>query len=419
MTSTSAPKKQPNRTKKETFEILDGEVKIFRTTSKIWQFQMWISEEQKYVRETLNTDNRDDAINLAKKKYILYSSKIQNNEKIFSITATELRDSFLDYVQKQVNNEQLSKGRAANIKTYTKHYLEFIGKNSKIQNVDSKKFREYLAFRRSKKSDILAIVIRNEAITIKQMYAFGQSEGFLKQTYNPDFGLIKVPKDEAVREAYTTEEYTQLINYSKNWYKAKAISDEEKYYRRLINDFIILMANGGFRTQELRLLKWKDIKNISQPDKETYAELIIRAENTKVKKNRTIEMRRGDVFKRIQLYSKYTEREDHVFSTFIKNTVIDKRHLYTYFKKLISEVKTKFPNFDDTKTLYSLRHFWITIRILAGLNVYDIAKISGTSLQQIQNHYDAAESLITSRKMNKNSLRFDSHGNVIIENENL
>jgi len=87
------------------------------------------------------------------------------------------------------------------------------------------------------------------------MYTFGQSEGFLKQVYVPDFGVIRVPKDEVVREAYTTKEYNQLINFSKNWHKAKDIKiDEEKYYRRLINDFIILMANGGFRTQELRLL---------------------------------------------------------------------------------------------------------------------------------------------------------------------
>jgi len=117
------------------------------------------------------------------------------------------------------------------------------------------------------------------------------------------------------------------------------------------------------------------------------------------------------------LYSKYIEQEDHVFSAYIKNTVIDKKHLYDYFNKLVSKVKTKFPSFDDTKTLYSLRHLWITMRILAGLNIYDIAKISGTSLQQIQHHYDAAQSLVTSRKMNKNTLRFDSHGNVIIESE--
>ena len=52
---------------------------------------------------------------------------------------------------------------------------------------------------------------------------------------------------------------------------------------------------------------------------------------------------------------------------------------------------------------------------MAGINVYDIAKICGTSLVQIQKHYDAASSLLTSQTMNKNQIRFDSYGNVVLE----
>lgn len=126
-------------------------------------------------------------------------------------------------------------------------------------------------------------------------------------------------------------------------------------------------------------------------------------------------MRRGDVFQRIKGYSQHTEREDFVFSTYDKNEVLSKKKLYTVFNQLREIVKTKYSDFDETKSLYSLRHFWITIRMLAGLNVYDIAKISGTSLQQIQKHYYAAASLVTSQKMNKHSLRFDEHHNVVID----
>jgi hypothetical protein len=138
-------------------------------------------------------------------------------------------------------------------------------------------------------------------------------------------------------------------------------------------------------------------------------------------------MRRGDVFKRIKTYSKYTEPDDFVFSIFEKKVdkktkrvspiaqAMDKTHLYDYFGDLVKNVGNKYKSFDTEKTLYCLRHFWITIRILAGMNVYDIAKISGTSLTQIQKHYDAASSLVTSQKMNKNRIRFDQYGMVILE----
>jgi integrase len=406
MSDTKKPT-NPERTKKDAFDILDKRVKIYRTASKVWQMQMWVKEEQKYVRESLHTEDKEIAIKKAEEQFIFYRAKIQQNEKIFSITLEELRNKYLEYIQKQVDARQLSKGRAGNIKTYTKHCVEFLGKKTKIQNVPEKKFRDYLAYRQNCKPDILLTVIRNESITIKQMYRWAVDEGFVSTNYKPDFGVIKVPKDEGIRESYTVEEYKWLVGVSKNWYKAKDVRDEEdKYYRRMINDFIVLMANGGFRTGELHSLKWKDVKKIVERDGDKYAEITIRAENVKTRKSRTFEMRRGDVFERIRGYSNYTEKDNFVFSQPNKNAQVGTRELYGYFNELVRVVKEKDSRFDENKDLYCLRHFFITIRILAGLNVYDIAKICGTSLVQIQKHYDAAESLVTSKKMNKNNLRF-------------
>ena len=42
-----AVKTEQLRSKKDAFSILDNQVKIFRTNSKIYQFQLWIKEEQK------------------------------------------------------------------------------------------------------------------------------------------------------------------------------------------------------------------------------------------------------------------------------------------------------------------------------------------------------------------------------------
>ena len=420
-TATTKKKTQtnPERSKKDAFEIFDGRVKIFRTGSKVWQMQVWINEEKKYVRESLKTEEKDTAQRLAEERYIFLRAKVQSGERVFSIRATELRDRFLEYAEKQVAAGQLSQGRLNNIKTYTKHYIDFVGAQSQIQNIPVKKFKDYLAFRRQKKSDILATVVVNESITIKQMYRWAQSEGLMQQNYAIDFGSIKKPKDEAVRDSFTTDEYEQLVLVSKNWHKRTkdGSTAEQRYYRQLINDFIIVMGNGGFRTQEARLLTWGDIKRIYGKGEETYAEVVVRAETTKVRKTRTFEMRRGDVFRRRHEKTAYKEPKDYVFQMYQSKEVINATKLYNTYNELIEEVRKKYPQFDTTKTLYCLRHFWITIRILAGMNVYDIAKIAGTSLTQIQKHYDAASSLVTSKKMNKNKIVFDGHGQVVIERQ--
>lgn len=251
------------KSKKDVLDILDGQVKIYRTNSKVYQFQLWVREEQKYVRKSLHTTNLDIAVEKATEEFVKYRYRIQNDEKIFSITANELRELFLKHVKEQVRLEQLSKGRESNIKTFTKHYLDFVGKNTRIQNIPTKKFREYLSFRRTQKSNILSTVVVNESITIKQMYKFAVDENLVNHNYKPDFGYIKHDKKESVRDGYTMKEYLTLISYSKNWYKSKdSKSEEDSYYRRLLNDFIVVMSNSGFRTNECRLLKWKDIRSI-------------------------------------------------------------------------------------------------------------------------------------------------------------
>jgi integrase len=407
------------RYKKDVVGILDGRVKIYRTTSRIYQAQIWINEEGKYVRKSLRTDDLETAKQRAENLFIECRALAQSGQKIFSISAKELVEKFLSHMENEVEKGNVSEGRRRNIKTFTKHYLNFIGRDAQVKNIDRKKFRDYFAFRRGKKKDILASVVQNEASTIKQMYRWATDEGYISSVEATiDFGKIKVRKDEGVREAYSIEDYQRLVGVSKNWWKQKGIGEEEKYYRRLLNDFIILMSNGGFRTGELRLLKWKDIKQIYETkDGETFAQLTIRAENTKVRKSRTFEMRRGDVFKRIQSYSNFTERNDFVFSHFLENKEMTKEILYGYYKQLLRVVKEKQKTFDDTKTLYCLRHFWISIRILAGHNVYDIAKISGTSLKQIEHHYDAIQALVTSQKMNKTKMRFTSKGQMIVGKE--
>lgn len=428
VTQKKLPQKNPERSKKDLFFIFEDRIRVYRTASQVWQMQVWIPEEQKYVRESLKTVDKEIATQKAEQRYIELRAKVQHGQRVFSIRSSELRDKYLDHVAKLVKSDQLSAGRANNIKTYTKHYLEFVGTTTQVENIPEKMFRDYFVFRRAKKIDILATVVINESITIKQMYRWGQSEGLLRKTYECDFGTIKKPRDEGTRDSYTIDEFNQLTTISKNWYKQKdAKDDEDRYYRRLVHDFIVIMSNGGFRTQEARLLKWKDIKRIYGSGNETYAEIEIRAENTKVRKFRSFEMRRGDVFKRIKTYSRYTEPDDFVFAVFEKKVNkrtgrviektegIDKTHLYDYFNELVKRVGEKHKSFDKTKTLYCLRHFWITIRILAGMNVYDIAKISGTSLTQIQKHYDAATSLVTSQKMNKNRIKFDKNGMVVLE----
>jgi integrase len=385
------PAKPRNKRISDEFYIYDQEVFIYRTTNSgdVWQMRMWITGEKKYIRESLKTRDKSIAIEEAKRRFLNYHNMVKTGQKIFSVSVSEMRDNYLKYVAELVRAGQISKGRETNIKTFTRRCEEFLGKDTKIANVDRKKFQEYRAFRQKQLKTITMTVVRNESITIKQMYKWAANEGFIAPTYLPDFGVIRVPKQETVRDGYSIKEYKQLTSYASKWYTRVGKSDtdrgEKTYYRKSLRDFILLMSNFGFRTGELLQVKYKHIEH----KKNGVCYILIPAENTKVRRARLTGGKKSDLIKRKMEYSKYTDPEDFLFSKFNKAEMMTKTLLYDYFSDLVAEVKNEHPDFDDTKTLYSLRHFFITWHLTIGKsNVYDIAKIAGTSLKQIQDHYD-------------------------------
>ena len=413
--------KYANRKKRisDVLEIYDGSVRIFKTTNSgdVYQMSMYVKDEKRYVRKSLKTRDKEIAIQIAKKEFIFYEAKLQNGEKLFSLTAEELRDKYLKFIEQQVKEKQISVGRQSNIKTFTKHYLDFVGKNSKIQNIDRKEFQRYRSFRQSEKEDIRMGVVQNESITIKQMYKFAKNEGFISQNYELDFGIFKVDKNESSRVAYEVKDYKQLVSVGMYWFKKVSEihvkREEEIYYRRTIRDFIVLMGNYGLRTQELLLLKWEDI-TIHNDETVT---IRIRKEISKVKKERKIRGRRSDVFERRKKYSKYTDSDDYVFSRFNKKEVMTKTLLYDYYKALLKEVKKEHKDFEE-QDLYSLRHFFITSHLIASkISVYDLAKYCGTSLQQISKTYDNVKMEEISKKLLSYSFKFDKNNNILLDDE--
>jgi integrase len=399
------------------FDLFDGRIRIYQTThsGNVWQFQMYVQAEQRYVRKSLKTRDKGIAAERAETMFIEYSSKIIRDEKIFSITAKQLTEKFLEAETERYESNQIRLGRLNNLKTHTKHYVDFIGANTPIQNYAGKEFRHYRAFRQKQKPDITMNAVLNELMTIVKIYSFAKDEGHIGVAYKVDYGKINIPSGDAKRDGYTIEEYTRLINHSKNFSK-RSKDSEDKYYRELIHLFILGMSHFGFRTGELLSLKWGDVDFL----KEEKVQITIRPENTKVNKRRVIqgEQSKSVIFKRIKTISSYTDDDCFVFSMYSKNAQLTKTLLYDYFSELVKKVKIKYEDFDDTKTLYSLRHFFITIHLMAEqLSPYMLAKYTGTSLQQIQKTYDHILDLEVSKKMMAAKKFIFKNGELVLEND--
>ena len=65
-------RKSKGNTSKDIHEILGGKAQIFRVAQSgdVWQFKMWITAEQKYLRKSLRTKDFDTALIRAEAKYL-------------------------------------------------------------------------------------------------------------------------------------------------------------------------------------------------------------------------------------------------------------------------------------------------------------------------------------------------------------
>jgi len=55
-----------------------------------WYFRTWISEEGKYLRKSLRTTDKQDAIRLAEQEYLNVYATIQKGHKVFGLKWIEL-----------------------------------------------------------------------------------------------------------------------------------------------------------------------------------------------------------------------------------------------------------------------------------------------------------------------------------------
>ena len=405
------------------FDIYDGEVRIYQRTKNsgdVWQFRMYISDEKRYIVKSLQTRDKDIAVERARKHYIEYKSKEMSGEKLFSINAEKLAELYLEYQEDRLNSKQISLGRFQGIKTQLKHYLAFIGKTTRISNFKGKEFRKYRAFRLSKTGARTLTTVLNELLTFKHMYDFAKREGLIAQKYLFDYGEIRIQKDECKRKGYEIQEFRQLTKTSQNWASKtnKTLSnyDEVFYYRNILHDFLLLMGRCGFRTSECMKLRWSDIQMNNDSSKSVSIQ--IRKENTKVRTARKITQTGIDkIFDRVKSYSRFTDREDFVFSHYSDPNTSIRYKLYENYKSLKEEVKSKHKDFNTDLDIYSIRHYFITLHLrVAKTDMYSIARFCGTSIREIEKTYSHIKDDDVSRSVMKssNQIRFGQDDEILI-----
>ena len=400
-------------------DICDGEVKLARTkqSKQVWQMRVWVRSEGKYFRKSLRTKDLEQAKDKAKSIYYKMMGQVEIGKKIFSISALELVDRYKKHQQQRVDGGFISSGRMVTFNAQLKHYLDFVGENTKLDIIQSHKYKDYYSYRQKVKPDIKSTTLINERATIGHMHKWALEEGFISQSQLPVWSEIR--KTISYRKALQRDEYRVLYTYLRNWHK-DGKNEREIYERQLVRDFILVLANTGMRFGEARFIKWNYVeikKSTPSKDKRTNypnVHIHIPKETSKVRKDRTAIGMRGDIFQRIKTYSNHTTPHDYVFADKDTGEVISRKTLYKLWNIIRKE--SGIGDFVEDYSYYSLRHTFATYRLQFGnIDVFTLSKIMGVSVKYIQEHYGQIQTEKMTDYITRTQSTFDVVDEIFIE----
>ena len=399
----------------EEHDICDGEVKLLRTkqSGKVWQMRCWIKPEKRHFKKSLRTKDLEDAKTKGRKLYYSMMGKLDSGQRLFTITSSELVERYLDMQQDRVDGGFITQQRRSTIITQLNHFMDFVGKDRKMDTITRERYKDYYLFRRRKKPDVKVPTLLNERATIGHIYKWSLEQGYITQDRLPVWSELKVTNIGS-RTAFTIDDYKTLYGYLRNY--TKNISDErEIYLRNIIRDFILVQSNTGLRFGECRFLKWHYVSVVKGDNKFPNVHIKVPAETSKVRKDRTAVGMRGDFFDRIKTYSKHIHPTDYVFSDMETGNPLGKKIIYKMWKLIMEE--TGLEDSLNDYTYYCLRHTFATYRLQYGkVDIRTLAKVMGCSVTYIEQHYDSArvENMTDYITRGVNEKSKDAFGDVIL-----
>ena len=177
---------------KEDEEAIFDNAVIYKR-GEYWHMRMWLPKEHKYARFSLKTRNKSTA----KDKAELHSHELKVLEKsgktYFSQTTKMGVEMYLEERKIDVASGIIVKGRFSVIRTHLNHWLDVIGKDTKLKELERTDCANYF-YERTKTQKSIPIsqsTVENEQSTINAMMKWLYKR---RETYIDSFEFKKLAK---------------------------------------------------------------------------------------------------------------------------------------------------------------------------------------------------------------------------------
>ena len=388
------PKLSPN-----SIPVVEGKVVLFkRPRSPLYQARFRI--RNKWVRMSTRTDLLEEAKSVAADAYMEAKFKEKNDLPVvtrkFRSVAEAVRDRFQrdfdNNVGPVINRDYVQAIDNWLIPYFGNHYVASIGHR------EIKGFYEHRSTKFLEKYGKLpsATAINTHATALNYVFAEAVAQEYMSQFQIPITklkGYAAKRNGELPRASFTMDEYRQLYRYMRKWVnqtKKGKFTD----MRYLLRDSVLFLANSGIRFgTEFYSIKWNGV--ITETSKKTGREQLRVWVNGKTGPRKPW-IRYGAKKYLERIWQRNEKLKDLTWDELLKQnepifTLPDgtvTRALDKTFARLLKDAMLHLDSNGQARTLYSLRHFYITTLLFknkVGQNI--VAEQCGTSPIMIQRHY--------------------------------
>jgi len=358
----------------EKHSILGGKVHVYRReNSRFWQTATFLNSRNHRV------STKEVSLRLAKEFaedwYLTLRGKHTRGELVSENTFAKAGEQFLREFEADTAGERSPRCLANHANLLRLHLLPFFGKLG-LSHITTTKIQEYRIGRlqsRYQGNPPSASSLQKEIVTLRMTLKAAVRHGWLD--HMPDLSAPYRSSTKVSHRAwFSPEEYKELYTATRN----NIGTMKNGWHRHLaeqLHDKILFIANTGIRPDEANWLEYRDIKIVKDDASgETILEIEVRG-------------------KRGVGYCKSTTGAIRPFERMIaRNQPKPTDRLFPVdhkkqFNRILEANDLKFDREGNRRTLYSLRHSYISFRLLEGADIYQIAKNCRTSVEMIEKHY--------------------------------
>jgi integrase len=387
-----------------THSILAGKVKLYRRDDggEHWFCSTYFMGKNR--RKSTKTDSLSHAGEIAEDWYLELRGKSRAGllDGPTGPTFNQAADIFEDEYEVSTNGERSSRWVAEHKAHLKNHLRPFFGKKG-VMEITADTAQEY-RIHRAKTSRTgkppARNTLDNEVITLRLVMKVALRKGWI--TGLPNFAAPYKKQMKVVRRPwFTPDEYKALYTATRN-YARDAKSERQRHEAEELHDYVLFMGNTGLRPDEAKNLEHRDVKMVkddatgelillievrgkrgvgyckSRPDAvKPYQRLLNRAKWTPQGRKPRSKKAMAEAAKRAPVPVELPQPNDKVFPG---------NHI-KLFNRILKTNNLKFDRDGKPHTFYSLRHYYISQRLMEGAEIYPLSKNCRTSVEMIQNNY--------------------------------